>query len=73
LKILNGPLKCLSNRTVPLDISYTPSVVVLGLNKTGKTTLCKILSSQLSLVHLKPSAMIKECLKNPFSKTSLEI
>ena len=69
-KIMNQPIKQLCTRSVPLDVSYVPAVIVIGLAKTGKTTLSKLLCNSLGMVHLKPSALIKASLLNPFSHTA---
>ena len=49
-----------SVETVPLDINIKPRVFILGLPKSGKTTLCKQLSEKTGIVHLKMSHIIAQ-------------
>lgn len=58
---------------MPLDVDYNPRVFVVGLGKTGKTSLCQLLSKKLGLVHLKVSHLIRDFVKNPFSATAQEL
>lgn len=44
--------------TIPLDVSVKAKVFALGLPKSGKSTLCKMLSSKIGIVHLKMSKII---------------
>ena len=46
-------------QTVPLDISVKPKVFVLGLPKSGKSTVCKMLVDRVGVVHLKMSKVIQ--------------
>lgn len=43
---------------MPLDINIKPRVFILGLPKSGKSTLCKQLADKAGLVHLKMSKII---------------
>ena len=45
--------------TVPLDINYKPRIFVLGLPKSGKSDLCKMLSQKIGVVHLKMTHVIQ--------------
>lgn len=45
--------------TVPLDIKIQPRVIVQGLPKSGKTTLCKRLSEITGAVHLQMESLIE--------------
>lgn len=44
---------------MPLDISVKPKVFVLGLPKSGKSTVCKMLVDRVGVVHLKMSKVIQ--------------
>lgn len=39
---------------VPLDVDVKPAVIVIGLPKSGKSTLCQTLSKRTNVVHLEP-------------------
>lgn len=55
--------------SIPLDIQIKPKIIVLGVPKSGKTELCKILSAKLKVVHLKMSKIIDHfCDKSRDSK-----
>jgi adenylate kinase family enzyme len=45
--------------TTPLDIPIKPRVAVLGLPKSGKSTVCKMLADKIGLIHLKMSKIIQ--------------
>lgn len=45
---------------IPLDVTIKPRVFVLGLPKSGKSTLCKILSEKIGVVHLKMNHIIQQ-------------
>jgi adenylate kinase family enzyme len=45
--------------SIPLDISITPRVVVQGLPKSGKSTLCKRVSEITGAVHLEMEKLIE--------------
>lgn len=59
--------------TVPRDIDYNPIVFVIGMSKTGKTSLCQVLNKKMNLVHIKISHLIRDFVKNPFSATAQEL
>ena len=44
--------------TVPLDINVKPRCFVIGMPKSGKSTLCKMLAEKIGVVHLKLPALI---------------
>jgi adenylate/nucleoside-diphosphate kinase len=44
--------------TIPLDLQIKPRVFTLGLPKSGKSTVCKMLNQRIGLVHLKMSKII---------------
>lgn len=48
-----------SAETIPLDISIKPRVFILGLPKSGKTTVSKMLSEKIGVVQLKMSRIIQ--------------
>jgi adenylate kinase family enzyme len=41
-------------------VTIKPRVFVLGLPKSGKSTLCKILSEKIGVVHLKMNHIINQ-------------
>jgi len=41
-------------------VTIKPRVFVLGLPKSGKSTLCKILSEKIGVVHLKMNHIIQQ-------------
>jgi hypothetical protein len=49
----------LSVESIPLDITIMPRVVVQGLPKSGKSTLCKRVSEITGAVHLEMEALIE--------------
>jgi ABC-type proline/glycine betaine transport system ATPase subunit len=49
----------LGKESIPLDISVKPKLIVLGLPKSGKSTLCKTLSKKIGVIHLKISKIIE--------------
>lgn len=67
------PLQSLSREPVPLDVSYLPSVFVVGMGKSGKTSLAKELNKRQNLVHIKVAHVIREFMQNPFSATAQEM
>ena len=57
---LKEPSKYTQNvETIPLDLTIKPKVMVLGLPKSGKSTVCKMLADKIGVVHLKMSKIIK--------------
>lgn len=58
-KFLKEPSKYTRMPTTPLDIPVKPRVAVLGLPKSGKSTVCKMLADKIGLVHLKMSKIIQ--------------
>ena len=70
-KIGRHPLQNLHrHESVPSDISYLPSIFVIGMGKTGKTALAKEIQKKLNLVHIKVAHVIREFMQNPFSQTA---
>ena len=49
----------MGGESIPLDISITPRVVVQGLPKSGKSTLCKRVSEITGAVHLEMEKLIE--------------
>lgn len=47
-------------RTIPLDVPIKPRAFVIGLPKSGKSTLCKLLSEKIGVVHLKMNKIIQQ-------------
>jgi hypothetical protein len=43
----------------PLDLNLRPTVVVMGLPKSGKTTLAACLAKNTGMIHLEPSAIVE--------------
>lgn len=43
----------MQTETIPLDINYRPKLMVIGLPKSGKSTLCETLRDKLGVVHLR--------------------
>ena len=59
-KFLKQPSKYTQEvRPIPLDVTIKPRVFVLGLPKSGKSTLCKTLSEKIGVVHLKMNHIIQ--------------
>lgn len=57
---MKEPSKYTQNvETIPLDINVKPRVFVLGLPKSGKSSVCKMLAAKVGLVHLKMSKIIQ--------------
>jgi adenylate/nucleoside-diphosphate kinase len=48
-----------SIETIPLDINIKPKVFVIGLPKSGKSAVCKMLVQKIGVVHLKISKIIQ--------------
>lgn len=45
--------------SIPLDVHITPRVLVLGLPKSGKSTLCERISEHTGAVHLQMGEIIE--------------
>jgi len=60
---MKEPSKYTSKEAVPQDLNYNPRCVVIGLPKSGKSTLCQIISSKTGAVHLKVNRLIEEFMK----------
>jgi len=55
-KFLKEPSRfTIEAETIPLDINIKPKIVVLGLPKSGKSTLCHKIVENTGAVHLKMS------------------
>lgn len=46
--------------SVPLDVATKPRVCVLGMSKSGKSTLAEWLSAQTGAVHIQLGDVIQE-------------
>ena len=49
-----------TNIVAPSDVKVIPTVAVIGLPKTGKTTLAANICKRLGLVHIQIQSMIEE-------------
>ncbi len=49
---MRNPKLLQTNQSIPNDIKIVPTVAVIGLPKTGKTTLAESLNKRLGLVRL---------------------
>jgi len=58
----------LSVDTVPLDINVKPRCFVIGMPKSGKSTLCKMLAEKIGVVHLKLPALIQSFMDHDSSQ-----
>lgn len=52
---------------VPNDLIVKPKIVVLGLPKSGKSELCKTLSSKIGVVHLQIQEIIEDYIERESS------
>ena len=60
-RFLNEPSKYTKNvESVPLDVQTKPRVVVVGLPKSGKSTLCARIAEETGAVHLQMDEIIEE-------------
>jgi predicted GTPase len=60
-KFLGEPSKYTKDvESVPLDVQIKPRVVVLGLPKSGKSTLCNRISEDTGAVHLQMDEIIEQ-------------
>jgi GTP-binding protein EngB required for normal cell division len=51
-RVMRNPKMLEMNQSVPNDVRVIPSVAVIGLTKTGKSSLVDSVSSKLGLVKL---------------------
>jgi adenylate/nucleoside-diphosphate kinase len=58
-KFLKEPSKYTPLETIPLDVTVKPRVFIIGLPKSGKSTVCKMLNEKIGLVHLKMTKIIQ--------------
>lgn len=49
--------------SIPLDLSYKPTISIIGFSKSGKSTLAKKLHEKLGVVHLKVAKIVEEFLQ----------
>lgn len=57
---MREPSKYTEVETIPLDITIKPKIFIMGMPKSGKSTLCKKLVEKIGIVHLKMSKIIQE-------------
>lgn len=57
---LNEPSKYTCDKSMPLDISYTPKISILGLAKSGKTELAKSLAESTGAIHLNMDQIVQQ-------------
>lgn len=62
------PLRLLRGMEMPLDINYAPGVFLIGKQKSGISSLSKMVEQKMGLVRIKISKILDEVAKNPFSK-----
>lgn len=46
--------------SIPLDVPFKPSASVIGLPRSGKSTLCERISQHTGAIHLRPEDVIQE-------------
>jgi len=56
---MSNPIRSLSNQTVPLDVSYIPKIFMIGIGKTGKSSICKLIEEKMKIVRIKISHLLK--------------
>eukprot|EP00828_Plagiopyla_frontata_P023696 TRINITY_DN3029_c0_g1_i10.p1 TRINITY_DN3029_c0_g1~~TRINITY_DN3029_c0_g1_i10.p1 ORF type:complete len:1472 (-),score=263.93 TRINITY_DN3029_c0_g1_i10:1139-5554(-) len=65
---MNQPLQYINKiETMPLDISYAPRIFIIGLPKSGKSSVAKMLSQNLKVVHIKLSHLFRSLTEQHFS------
>jgi predicted AAA+ superfamily ATPase len=57
---LDEPSKYASQEAMPLDISYSPRIAILGPIKSGKTELAKTLASKTGAIHLSMDEIVQK-------------
>lgn len=62
----------LVNRSVNHDLNFVPKVFVVGLPKTGKTVLSKMIEESLKIVRVNMSDVLKAVLLRPEGKIARE-
>lgn len=62
-EFMSRPVIFAQGITVPLDINYKTSYMIIGPPKSGKTLLAKRLSAAKGMVYLRVSAIIKEMIE----------
>lgn len=64
-KFIKEPSKFTNSlTTVPLDITVKPRAFVIGLPKSGKSTLCKLLAEKIGVVHLKLPQLVQSFMES---------
>ena len=61
-RVMRNPIELLEsseNIVAPSDVKVIPTVSIIGLPKTGKTTLAANISKRLGLVHIQIQTMIE--------------
>lgn len=68
-RVMRNPQLLQNNQSVPDDIKIVPSASVMGMPKTGKTTLADSLSKRLGLVKLSLQNIVEEfCIEHKDKK-----
>ena len=67
-KATEEPLKLLKGMEMPLDINYAPGVFLIGKQKSGVSSLSKMVEKKMGLVRIKISKILDEAAINPYSK-----
>ena len=57
-RVMRNPKLLEANSAVPNDIKIVPSAAVIGLPKTGKTTLSTSLSKRLGMIKLSLQSIV---------------
>jgi deoxyadenosine/deoxycytidine kinase len=57
---MKNPKLLETNQSIPNDVRILPSVAIIGLTKTGKTSLTEIVNKKLGLVNLSLENIIEE-------------
>ena len=60
MKFLAEPSKYAQSNSVPLDVQYSSKTCVLGLQRSGKSTLCKRISQMTGAIHLQLDEIIQK-------------
>ncbi len=64
------PRKWLTNKGVPHDLNFVPKIFIIGLPKTGKTTLAGMIAKCLNIVRINIADVLKQVLERSEGKIS---
>lgn len=60
------------NDSLPTDLKFVPKVFVIGLPKTGKTTLAKLIEKKLKVVRISIADVLKSVITRSEGKLTGE-